>query len=79
MMAARPAVTRAIPATAFPRLETIFGDNKYHNHDLQAWMATHRPTWRLPARLVQKARTALRPCGNALGGGTHQRLERSGS
>ena len=39
-----------ISATAFPRLETIFGDNKYHNHDLQAWMATHCPTWRLEVK-----------------------------
>jgi transposase len=36
-----------ISATAFPRLEVIFGDNTYHNHALYTWMATHRPTWRL--------------------------------
>ena len=36
-----------ISATAFPRLEVIFGDSKYHNHALYTWMATHRPTWRL--------------------------------
>jgi putative transposase len=36
-----------LSVTAFPRLEAIFGDNKYHNHALDAWMATHRPTWRL--------------------------------
>ena len=36
---AAPQLLALISATAFPRLETIFGDNKYHNHDLQAWMA----------------------------------------
>jgi putative transposase len=36
-----------LSVTAFPRLEANFGDNKYHNHALDAWMATHRPTWRL--------------------------------
>jgi len=30
-----------------PRLGTIFADMQYHNHDLDAWMATHRAGWRL--------------------------------
>lgn len=25
----------------YPRLQTIFGDNKYHNYDLYAWLAEH--------------------------------------
>ena len=29
----------------FPRLKTIFGDNKYHNHALNAWLAANRPDW----------------------------------
>jgi putative transposase len=31
----------------FPRLVTIFADQKYHNHDLDAWMAVHRAGWRI--------------------------------
>jgi putative transposase len=31
----------------FPRLEIIFGDNKYHNHTLEAWLQTERPNWRI--------------------------------
>src|ERR1044071_5869505 len=31
----------------FPRLLTIFADQKYHNHDLDAWMAEHRAGWRI--------------------------------
>jgi len=26
---------------AYPRLETLFGDNKYHNHEYYAWLAEH--------------------------------------
>jgi putative transposase len=29
----------------FPRLMTIFADQKYHNHALDAWMAEHRAGW----------------------------------
>jgi putative transposase len=28
-----------VESEVFPRLETIYGDNKYHNHRLYAWMA----------------------------------------
>src|SRR6266849_6491494 len=31
----------------FPRLVTIFADQKYHNHALDAWMAEHRPSWHI--------------------------------
>jgi putative transposase len=34
----------------FPRLVTIFADQKYHNHDLDAWMATHRAGWRIEVK-----------------------------
>jgi len=29
----------------FPRLATIVADQQDHNHDLEAWMATHRAEW----------------------------------
>jgi putative transposase len=33
---------------AFPRLETIFGDNKYHNHEYYAWLGNHSGgKWRM--------------------------------
>jgi putative transposase len=34
----------------FPRLVTIFADQKYHNHDLDAWMAKHRAGWRIEVK-----------------------------
>jgi putative transposase len=45
--AAAPALLGQITPECFPRLETIFGDNKYHNHALNAWLAEHRPDWRV--------------------------------
>ena len=34
----------------FPRLVTIFADHKYHNHDLEAWMAEHRADWSITVK-----------------------------
>ena len=42
---AAPELLDQISAQDFPRLQTIFGDNKYHNHALNAWLQTHRPGW----------------------------------
>jgi putative transposase len=44
---AAPQVLSLISATDFPRLETIFGDNKYHNHALNGWLKTERPGWKM--------------------------------
>jgi len=41
----------------FPRLSTIFADQKYPNHALDAWMAEHRAGWRIEV----KARPAGTP------------------
>jgi putative transposase len=35
----------------FPRLATIFADQKYHNHALDAWMAEHRAGWRIEVKV----------------------------
>jgi hypothetical protein len=56
---AAPQFLVLISVTAFPRLETIFGDNKYHKHALQAWMAPQRPMWRLEVK--------TRPAGSTEG------------
>jgi putative transposase len=34
-------VVGKMPLTAYPRLQTIFGDNKYHNYEYYAWLARH--------------------------------------
>jgi putative transposase len=58
---AAPQLLALISATAFPRRETIFGANKYHNHDRQAWMATHRPTGRLEVKSRPEGSTGFTP------------------
>ena len=35
----------------FPRLVTIFADQKYHNHALDTWMAEHRAGWRIEVQI----------------------------
>jgi putative transposase len=44
---AAPQVLSLISPTDFPRLETIFGDNKYHNHALNGWLKAERPGWKM--------------------------------
>ena len=42
---AAPQLLARVTAEELPRLKVIFGDNKYHNHSLNAWLAKHRPQW----------------------------------
>ena len=58
---AAPTLLATISATDFPRLETIFGDTKYHNHGLQAWMAANRPAWRLEVKTRPEGTTGFTP------------------
>jgi putative transposase len=58
---AAPQLLALISATACPRLVTICGDNKSHKHDLQAWLATQRPAWRLEVTTRPEGRMGFRP------------------
>ena len=42
---AAPQLLSRVTADELPRLTVIFGDNKYHNHSLNAWLTKHRPQW----------------------------------
>ncbi len=44
---AAPEVLAQMSQEDFPRLETIFGDNKYHNKKLEAWLKQDRPQWKM--------------------------------
>jgi putative transposase len=44
---AAPLLLGHVPPYHFPRLVTIFADQKYHNRALDAWMAAHRPRWHI--------------------------------
>jgi putative transposase len=45
--AAAPRVLERVRPTDFPRLVKIWADSKYHNHNLEAWLAAHRSRWTL--------------------------------
>ncbi len=42
-----PSVLGQMRRRDYPRLRTIFADQKYHNHDLEAWMAQSHQPWKL--------------------------------
>lgn len=44
---AAPDVLAHMSQKDFPRLQTIFGDNKYHNKKLEAWLKDERPQWKV--------------------------------
>ncbi len=46
--AAAPAVFRQLKRAQHPRLRVVWGDNKYHNHRLHAWLKRQRSIpWKL--------------------------------
>jgi putative transposase len=47
---AAPQLLGSITSQDFPRLMTIFGDSKYHNHALEAWLAEYRPAWHVEVK-----------------------------
>lgn len=47
---AAPQLVSLIMPDQYPRLEVIFGDNKYHNYALYAWLKKHRPGWRVEVK-----------------------------
>ena len=44
---AAPTLLGYVTPHDFPRLITIFADQKYHNHALDTWLAEHRAGWRI--------------------------------
>ena len=53
-----------ISAQDFPRLETIFGDSKYHTPALEAWLATNRPGWRIEVKARPEDSKGFTPVRN---------------
>src|SRR2546421_3524189 len=48
---AAPILLGHVTPQDLPRLETIFADQKYHNHALDTWMAEHRAGWRIAVKV----------------------------
>lgn len=45
--AAAPQLFSHLNLQAFPRLEVVWADGKYHNHELNAWLDNYGANWRL--------------------------------
>lgn len=58
---AAPQLLERITAKDYPRLQTIFGDNKYHNHALNAWLTEHRPDWKVEVQSRPEGATTFQP------------------
>jgi putative transposase len=53
-----------ISAQDFPRLETRFGEAKYHNPALEAWLAKKRPGWRIEVKARPEGTPGFTPVRN---------------
>jgi putative transposase len=59
---AAPKSVGKLQPEAFPRLEAIFADNKYHNHEFEAWLKTHsKGKWRLEISSRPAGETGFKP------------------
>src|SRR5215468_1108926 len=58
---AAPLLLSHVTPQDLPRLVTIFADQKYHNHALDAWMATHRTGWRIEVKARPEAIQGFTP------------------
>lgn len=58
--AAPQLLTRVSPDDV-PRLSTIFGDNKYHNHALETWLSQERPAWHIEIQSRPESATGFAP------------------
>jgi transposase len=59
--AAAPALLAQLSTHAYPRLETIFGDTKYHNQALDAWITEQRPGWTIEVKSRPPGSTGFTP------------------
>lgn len=48
--AAAPQAVERLTVEDYPRLQKLWGDNKYHNHRFRAWLALNRPNWELEVK-----------------------------
>ena len=58
---AAPQLLGQITPAEFPRLTTIFGDNKYHNHNLDAWLAKDRSAWHVEVKMRPEGSKGFTP------------------
>lgn len=61
---AAPRLLGHITPHDFPRLVTIFADQKYHNHTLATWMAEHRAGWCIEVKARPEGAKGFMPLEN---------------
>jgi putative transposase len=47
---AAPDVVGKLDPKDYPRLQKLWGDNKYHNHSFRQWLMLNRPGWELEVK-----------------------------
>src|SRR5262249_26057385 len=60
-------VLTQIQAQDLPRLTTICGDTKDHNHALAEWLAANRPGWHLEVKARPTGRKGVTPVSKGWG------------
>jgi len=58
---AAPLLLEQVRQEDFPRLKMIFGDSKYHNKRLQAWLIKERPGWEIEVKQRPKGSQGFTP------------------
>ena len=58
---AAPQLLGQVTPQKLPRLRTIFGDNKYHNHQLEQWLSKERPDWRIEVKMRPEGMKGFTP------------------
>jgi len=58
---AAPLLLRHVHPYHVPRLVTMFADQQYHHHALDAWMAEHRPGWHIEVKAWPVGTKGLTP------------------
>lgn len=58
---AAPELLKQVTVEMFPRLQTIFGDNKYKNKRLHAWLEKERPVWKMEVKMRPEGATGFEP------------------
>lgn len=58
---AAPQLLAQVSSANFPRLQTIFGDNKYRNKQLDKWLKNERPGWTIEVKMRPKDSSGFTP------------------
>lgn len=58
---AAPQLFSTVSPEKFPRLQTIFGDNKYRNKKLDAWLKNERPGWSIEITMRPEGSSGFTP------------------